>query len=134
MRIPQDLVHALVEHARAEAPNVCCGFITAKDGVATRLYPARNVRASPLSFEIADREQLRIFNEIDDNEDADGPLAGLYHSHTRTAAYPSQTDINFAADWPGVEWLIVGLGGEEPEIRSFLIEDGRVREVGVEVE
>ncbi len=131
MRIPQDLVDALVEHARAEAPNECCGFITAKDGVATRLYPARNVRASPLSFEIADREQLRIFNEIDDNEDVDGPLAGLYHSHTRTEPAPSQTDLNYAATWPGLEWVIVGLR-DEPEVRSYLIENGAARRVEVE--
>ena len=39
-------------------------------------------------------------------------LGAIYHSHIRTAPYPSQTDINFAANWPGVEWIIVGLAGE----------------------
>ena len=53
----------------------------------------------------------------------------------RSAPYPSQTDINFAANWPGVEWVIVGLaGGEAPEVRSYLIEDGRVREVALGVD
>ena len=52
-------------------------------------------------------------------------LGAIYHSHTRSAPYPSQTDINFAANWPGVEWIIVGLAaGEEPEVRSYLIEAG----------
>ncbi len=37
--------------------------------------------------------------------------ARIYHSHTRSEPYPSQTDVNFAAHWPGVEWLIVGLAG-----------------------
>ena len=51
-------------------------------------------------------------------------------AHTRTAPYPSQTDINFAANWPGVEWIIVGLaGGDGPEVRSYLIDGGEVREV-----
>ena len=40
---------------------------------------------------------------------------------------------NFAAGWPGVEWLIVGLAGGEPEVRSYLIDDGRVTEVEVVV-
>ncbi len=60
-------------------------------------------------------------------------------STTRTPAprrYPSQTDINFAANWPGVEWIIVGLadGDVPPEVRSYLIEDGQVREVVMERE
>ncbi len=59
-------------------------------------------------------------------------LGAIYHSHTRTAPYPSQTDINFAAHWPGVEWLIVGLAdGADPEVRSYLIDDGQVREVEI---
>ncbi len=52
----------------------------------------------------------------------------------RSEPYPSQTDVNFAANWPGVEWIIVGLaGGSEPEVRSYLIDDaGRVEEVAIE--
>jgi proteasome lid subunit RPN8/RPN11 len=133
VRIPQDLLDRIVEHARADAPNECCGMITAKDGVATRIYPAENARASALAFEIAPREQLRINFEIDDNEERDGPLAAVYHSHTRTEPYPSQTDMNFAKLWgPGIEWVIVGLDGDEATVRSFLIENGRVREVAIE--
>ena len=109
-------------------------MITAKDGVATRAYPAENARASPLAFEIAPPEQIRINNEIDDNEERDGQLAAVYHSHTRTEPYPSQTDMNFAKLWgPGIEWLIVGLDDAgESTVRSYLIEDGRVREVPIE--
>ena len=52
----------------------------------------------------------------------------------RSAPYPSQTDISFAANWPGVEWIIVGLkDGQAPEVRSYLIEGGKVREVALEV-
>ena len=133
MRIPQDLLDQIVEHARRDAPNECCGFIAAKDGVATRLYPARNMRASALAFQIDDREQIRIHNEIDDNEEREGQLAAVYHSHTRTEPYPSQTDINFARPWgPAMEWVIVGLDGERATVRSYLIEDGRVHEVPID--
>ena len=54
--------------------------------------------------------------------------ASSARSTTRTCAappYPSQTDVNFAANWPGVEWIIVGLAaGAEPEVRSYLIDGG----------
>jgi len=52
----------------------------------------------------------------------------------RSAPKPSQTDISFAAHAGKIEWIIVGLaGGGEPEVRSYLIEDGQVREVALEV-
>ena len=51
-------------------------------------------------------ELHRLLTEIEDRGDE---LGAIYHSHTRSAPYPSQTDVNFAAGWPGVEWLIVGL-------------------------
>ena len=70
------------------------------------------------------------------NEEIEGrgqQIGAIYHSHVRSDPYPSQTDINYAKGWPGVEWVIVGLAGETPEVRSYLIEGGRVQEVALEV-
>ncbi|HEV2785965.1 MAG TPA: M67 family metallopeptidase [Solirubrobacteraceae bacterium] len=128
MRIPQDLLDEIVEHARADAPNECCGLIGAHDGVATSVHRTRNLKASPLAFEMDGMEVFRIIDAI---EESGGELAGMYHSHTRTEPRPSQTDRNFARNWPGLEWVIVGLAGPEPEVRSFLIGDDGVREVEV---
>ncbi len=51
----------------------------------------------------------------------------------RSAPYPSQTDIGFAAGWPGLEWIIVGLAGDgEPEVRSYVIDGAQVSEIAVE--
>jgi proteasome lid subunit RPN8/RPN11 len=94
------------------------------------VHPAENAAASPLRFEVDGPALLRLLNTIE----ADGDhLQAVYHSHTRTEAYPSQTDVNFAAGWPGLEWLIVGLRDPEPEVRAFLIERGQIRETEVEV-
>jgi [CysO sulfur-carrier protein]-S-L-cysteine hydrolase len=131
VRIPKDLLDEIVEHARAEAPNECCGFITARDGAATRVHRAENKRASALAFEIDQLEQLRIYDAIDAREAEDGQLAAIYHSHTRTEPYPSQTDINYATQWPGLEWVIVGLAADEPVVRSYLIEDKSVKRVDI---
>ena len=131
MRIASDLLQQIVEHARRDAPNECCGLIGAADGAATSVYETRNVRASPLAFEIHGPEAIRIMDEI---EESGGELAGIYHSHTRTDPYPSQTDINFAANWPGIEWLIIGLSDGEATWRSYRLDDGRIEEVPIEVE
>jgi proteasome lid subunit RPN8/RPN11 len=72
-------------------------------------------------------ELLRLNNEIDDQG---WEIGAIYHSHVRSDPYPSQTDIAFAAQWPGVEWIIVGLAsGERPKLRSYLIDGGAVAEV-----
>jgi proteasome lid subunit RPN8/RPN11 len=133
LRISRALLDELIAHAREDAPNECCGVIAVESSGpgeaarAARVYRAVNAAASPLRFEVDGRELLRA---IDDIEDHGAELGGIYHSHTRSAPYPSQTDINFAVNWPGVEWVIVGLaGGGEPEVRSFLIDGPAVREV-----
>jgi [CysO sulfur-carrier protein]-S-L-cysteine hydrolase len=135
--ISRALLDELIAHAHDEAPNECCGVV-AVDGAdaaegaearATQVLRAVNVAASPLRFEVDGRELLTAMDQI---ERCGGELGAIYHSHTRTAPYPSQTDINFAVNWPGVEWIIVGLaGGEQPEVRSYLIESGQVREVAL---
>jgi hypothetical protein len=47
---------------------------------------------------------------------------------------PSQTDVNFAANWPGVEWLIIGVAGDQDDVRSWRIDDGQVTQVEVVVD
>ena len=127
------LLGELIAHAVQEAPNECCGMVAVEPGVpvrAARVHRAVNTAASPLRFEVDGRELLHTIEQIEE----DGcELGAIYHSHTRSEPYPSQTDINFAANWPGVEWIIVGLAnGQEPQARSYLIDDGEIEEVGIQ--
>jgi len=133
MRIARELYDQIVAHARAEAPNECCGVVaTNGDGSAVRVFPATNKHASPLRFEIDERDLIRIWTAIDDD---DLELGAIYHSHTRTPPEPSQTDINGAAKWPGAVWVIVGLATDdgEADVRTWAIEDGRVAPVQLTV-
>ena len=131
MRIDAALLERVVDHARRDFPNECCGMIAVRDGRAVAVYEATNVAASPLRFEVEGREIFRAQYAF---EDDGAELGAIYHSHTRSEPYPSQTDVNFAAGWPGVEWLIVGLRADgEPTIRSYRIDDGVIEEVEVHV-
>jgi proteasome lid subunit RPN8/RPN11 len=130
MRIPQELYDEIVAHAREESPNECCGMIASLDGRAVKVYRATNAAASPLRYEIEGAEQYRIQMEI---EDAGYDLGAIYHSHTRTDPYPSQTDINLAF-YPDSLYLIVGLADPDtPSLRGFSIRDGRVSEADLVV-
>ncbi len=135
MDISAEMLGEILAHAREEAPNECCGVVgvlPASDDApaqAKQVLRARNVHASPKRFEIDGRDVIRAMSEFDE---AGWEIGAIYHSHTHTAPYPSQTDINFAAHWPGVEWIIVGLADPaEPQIRSYLIEQDVVREVEI---
>src|SRR5947208_14423367 len=130
MRISKQLVVELIDHARSEAPIECCGMIASRDGAAVRVYRATNAAASPVRYEIDGAEQYRIQMEI---EDADLDLGAIYHSHTRTEPYPSQTDINLAF-YPDALYVIVGVAGDQPEVRAYTISDGAVSESELVVE
>ena len=105
-------------------------MVATRDGAAVSVHEAQNTAASPFRFEVDGLELHRTLTGI---EDAGYELGAIYHSHTRSEPYPSQTDVNFAANWPGVEWIIVGLAtGEDSVVRSYLIDGGVITEVPVE--
>jgi proteasome lid subunit RPN8/RPN11 len=131
MRIARDMLDEIAAHARDEAPNECCGMIGARDGHAVTLYRARNAEASPLRYVVHPQDQFRIMEEMDERGEE---LGAIYHSHTGSAAYPSQTDINFAELWPGTVWLIVSLAdADAPDLKAFLIDGSDVEEVELTV-
>jgi proteasome lid subunit RPN8/RPN11 len=128
VEIAPELIDVIVAHARRDFPNECCGMVAVRDGRAVSVHEAENVAASPLRFEV---DGLQVHRTIEEIEDAGSELGAIYHSHTRSEPYPSQTDINFAAGWPGVQWLIVGLrrNSAEADLRCYTIDDGRISEV-----
>jgi proteasome lid subunit RPN8/RPN11 len=112
---------ALVAHAREEAPNECCGYLRGRDGAVEKVVRAENARSSPYGYEL-DHRSLFAVNELDEQ----GYEVAIYHSHPRSPAEPSQTDINLA-HYPHWTYVIVSLAGE-PAVRAWRIADGRVEE------
>lgn len=132
MRISRDLVEEIVAHAREDLPNECCGIVSTKDGNAVQVYRARNEYRSPLRFRIHSQDHFRINFEI---EDAGHETGAMYHSHVKSPAYPSQTDVNLAERWPGVVWLIVSLADRDaPDLRGFHITGPEIQEVPLTIE
>ncbi len=124
------LFEALIAHALEDAPDECCGMIATRDGEAIAVHRARNAAASPLRYEIDGMEQYRIQTAI---EDAGLDLGAIYHSHTRSAPYPSQTDINLAL-YPDSLYVIVGVQDRDAaEVRAYAIVDEQVAEARLEV-
>jgi [CysO sulfur-carrier protein]-S-L-cysteine hydrolase len=129
VRISRQLLDEVIAHAREEAPNECCGMIASADGQAVAVHRARNAAASPFRYEMDGMEQYRIQTRI---EDAGQDLGAIYHSHTRTAPEPSETDVNLAF-YPDALYVIVGLKAPEPDVRAWRIVDGKVSVAALEV-
>ena len=120
----------MLEHAREEAPNECCGILGGKNGDATTLYRATNAEQSPLRYTLDPNDLFRItFREIPENDEE---MLAIYHSHTASPAYPSQTDINLAT-YPDAIYLILSLADGEKPLRGFRIDDGEVTEVDLDL-
>jgi proteasome lid subunit RPN8/RPN11 len=120
----------IVRQALAEFPNEACGLVAAKEGVPIRVYPMANADASSVTYRLDPTEQLQVFNEIDEQ---DWELWAIYHSHTHSEAYPSETDRR-QAFYPEARYLILSLEDRErPELRGFWIVAGDVTEEEVEI-
>jgi [CysO sulfur-carrier protein]-S-L-cysteine hydrolase len=132
MRLPKDLADEIVAHAREDSPNECCGMLGGNGDTAATVYRARNAEASPLRYSLDAQDQFRIMKEMEERGEE---LIGIYHSHTGSPAYPSQTDVNLAEFWPDPVYVIVSLEEpEEPSIRAFWIREGQVDEAELVVE
>jgi len=125
MRIAEGMIDEIVAHAREDLPNECCGLIGGVGEEAKTLYRARNAFASPFSYRVDPGDQYRIIEK--EMREAGEELLAIYHSHTKSPAYPSQTDLNEAASWPEQVYLIVSLADPEvPDVKAFWLKDGEI--------
>lgn len=136
LRISQAYVDAIVAHARRDFPDEACGIIAGPEGsdVAARLIPMTNADRSPTFFRFDPLEQLKLYQEMDGNGEE---VVVVYHSHTSTEAYPSRTDISYAAE-PQAHYLLVSVaetGADDgpADVRSYRILDGVVTEEEIEI-
>jgi [CysO sulfur-carrier protein]-S-L-cysteine hydrolase len=131
MRIAKSLVEEMVAHAREDLPNECCGMVAGTDGEASEVIRVPNAAASPLRYEMEPKAQYEAWKSI---EDSDRELLAIYHSHTKSAAYPSQTDVNQAVAWPDQIYLIVSLADpDSPDVKGYLLRDLRVADAEITV-
>jgi [CysO sulfur-carrier protein]-S-L-cysteine hydrolase len=134
MRIAQSLIDEMVAHAREDLPNECCGMVGGGDGRATSVYRARNHFASPLRFGVDSDDLFRITQkEMPARREE---LIAIYHSHTKSSAYPSQTDLNEAQNsWPDAIWVIVSLEDPDaPEVKAYWLKNLRIADAELVVE
>jgi proteasome lid subunit RPN8/RPN11 len=132
LEIAQDVVDAIVAHARRDHPDEACGVVAGPAGSdrPERFVPMVNAARSPTFYEFDSMDLLRLYREMDARDEE--PVV-IYHSHTATEAYPSRTDVSYASE-PGAHYLVVSTRDPDTqEIRSFRIVDGVITEEDVSI-
>lgn len=137
LNISRSHVDAMIAHARADHPDEACGVITGPAGSddPARFLAMLNADRSPTFFRFEPTEQLRLHREMDDRDEE---IVVIYHSHTGTEAYPSRTDIAYAAE-PQAHYVLVstaetGSGDGPVSVRSYRIVDGVVTEEEITIQ
>jgi proteasome lid subunit RPN8/RPN11 len=129
--IRAEILALMLEYARRDAHQECCGVLAGADGVITRAFAATNVATNPVTgYEIAPEELFRLMREF---RAARLELLGIYHSHPASENCPSPRDIELAY-YPDAAYFIVSplIGAARP-VRAFRIRDGQVSELEIEI-
>lgn len=129
IRIPKSIYNNMIEHAIREAPLECCGILAGKDSTVQKAYELMNVEQSAVRYLMSPSEQMKVFEEM---ERVSMDMLAIYHSHTHTIAFPSETDVSLAF-YPGVASIIISLKDEVPVIKAFKIEKEAIYLEDIEV-
>ena len=118
--VPRPLSDAVIAHARAELPNECCGLLAGviEDGVGrvTQHLPLVNELADPTEYF---SEPRSIIAAEKARRAAGTEVLAIYHSHPTSDPVPSRKDLDRNFWGETAVHVIVGLAGDEPDVRAW---------------
>jgi [CysO sulfur-carrier protein]-S-L-cysteine hydrolase len=127
IKIPQHIIDGIIQQAKNELPNECCGLLVGVDNKVSEQYPLTNIDKSPEHFSFDPKEQFQVLREARAKGVA---IIANYHSHPETPARPSVEDIRLAYD-PNILYFIVSLAAEIPVLKAFRIQNGVSQEIEI---
>jgi proteasome lid subunit RPN8/RPN11 len=127
--LPTPVLAAIVGHAREAQPAECCGVLVGRERAILESCRAHNLADDPNRFLIDPRDHIEARRTA---RDRGLDVVGFYHSHPRSAPYPSPTDVA-EATYPECVYLIVSLDPGPPAARLFNIAGNRVDELPLRV-
>lgn len=121
-----ELYQRMIAHLRTELPREGCGLVACDAGGAVKLYPGTNTESSETRYNMDLGEVVIALDEI---ERCEWYLGAIYHSHPRSPAHPSATDLSYAF-YPEALMVIASFEIDPPDVRAFRV-DEEVREVPI---
>jgi len=124
LRVPEEALEAMVQHARTNAPEEACGlFAVGADREVTMVYCLTNTDQSNVSYTIDPGEH---FGALEHARRSGWRIGGVFHSHPSSPPVPSPSDLRDTDP----EWVSVIVGATE--LRAYRIRDGLATEVMIE--
>lgn len=124
----------IVAHCYDGLPDEACGLLAGPidaagepSGTVSVVYPCVNADASARTYTVESRDLLHAMRDAQSRGE---DLIGVWHSHTHSDAYPSDTDVRQALE-PNWLYALVSLKHAEPVLRSYRIREGAVAECEV---
>jgi proteasome lid subunit RPN8/RPN11 len=127
--IPSSILDAILTQARNELPDEACGLLVGKLSEVVKQYPLTNIDHSPEHFSFDPKEQFQVLREA---RSQGLRIIANYHSHPKSPARPSEEDIRLAFD-PDIIYIILSLQDREnPIIKAFSIQEGKVEPIEIQ--
>lgn len=123
IRIEPAALAAMIDHARRDAPDECCGLLVAEGGAIVDAVPTRNECASPTRYRVDAGEHFALIRRL---RGSARTIAGAYHSHPASPAVPSPTDVAEAWESEFVYVIVSLQDAARPDVRAYRIADGNV--------
>ena len=123
--IVQRVLDEIWAHAHAEAPRECCGMLVGTCDRVLESVRATNLESGTTRFQIDPRDHIRALREARAKR---LDVVGFYHSHPRSRAYPSETDIA-ECGYADALHLIAGFAEHGDDTKLFRIGRDSVSEV-----
>jgi proteasome lid subunit RPN8/RPN11 len=148
IQIPRAVIDDMIAHAREMDPFECCGLLAGRNGKVSHQYRISNtVARSGQALELFKQANVKRLEQLSektrpmvayfmdtrelmaafkDMRQKQLDLLVVYHSHTESPAYPSETDIGLAM-YPEAAYLIVSLEDKrKPDLQAYWIKDRQV--------
>lgn len=124
VQLPANLYDAMIAHVRAALPYEGCGLLAFDGDRPVAIFPGTNTERSETRYNMDPAEVVAALNEM---ERRGWHLGAIFHSHPKSEARPSRTDLDYAY-YPDALMVIISLAVDPPDVRAFRV-DGDVREV-----
>lgn len=119
MQLDDQTKAAIVSHAIGAYPAEACGLLGAEAEAVTSLYACANIAEDPSAcYIVSPADQREAEAEMRERAET---LVGIYHSHVRGPAEPSEPDRQIAQLRPGVVQVIVSLVTDE--LRAWVLDE-----------
>jgi proteasome lid subunit RPN8/RPN11 len=129
--VPGPVAEAMFRHSGWGIPNEACGLVAIdEEGMPAFVFCLTNTDASEHRFTISPYEHhgaLRLASALGFR------IGGVFHSHLRSEAYPSVTDIEGGSDPEWIHFILGPVLEPRPLLRAFRITAGSVAELSVSV-